>query len=91
MKKEILGLKVPKQYKPDLISYQDGLDNVPEIPDYLANGFTLLEAKKIDKLVSIERLKYYYNSAMSDNEVNEFEIAEFKKEIESAIEEYNQM
>lgn len=91
MKSELLKIKLPTEYKEGLIKYELGLDNFPDWPMLQVQGWNFKEHLKLEKLISIEAIKYSLNEAIEDDEVTEEEINYAKKLINKAIEEYNAM
>ena len=66
---------------------EEGIDNIPELIEYLKNGFSMEEARKMSILVRIELIK---RSCEFEVE-KDGEIQEVKKEIQLLITEYNQI
>ncbi|WP_434295883.1 hypothetical protein [Clostridium botulinum] len=91
MKSQLLKIKLPKEYKEGLIKYKFGLDNFPDWLMLQVQGWTFKEHLKLEKLISIEAIKYFLNEAIEDDEVTGEEINYAKKLINKAIEEYNAM
>lgn len=91
MKEDLLNLKLPKKYEEGLFKYELGLDNMPDWPEFLKNGWSFQDYMKLEKLVGIEHMKYILNDAIEDGEVSEEEIKELRELIEDAIKGYNEM
>ncbi len=91
MKAKILSMKPPKKYKEGCFFYEDGLDVIPELLDYIQHGFTMEEARKMDLLVRIECQKYHLGETLKEypNAINE--IKESEEYIKELINEYNGM
>lgn len=87
MKNKILQIRPPKQYQEGLLDIEEGIDNIPELIEYLKNGFSMEEARKMSILVRIELIK---RSCEFEVE-KDGEIQEVKKEIQLLITEYNQI
>lgn len=61
LKSQLLKIKLPKEYKEGLIKYKLGLDNFPDWPMLQVQGWTFKEHLKLEKLISIEAIKYSLN------------------------------
>lgn len=91
MKKELIKLKLPKEYKEDIFKYEVGLDNVPDWLILQKHGWTFKEYLKLGSLVNIEHMKYLLKEAIKDNEITEDEVKKCEQMIKEAIKEYNEM
>lgn len=90
-KKELIDFKLPEKYADNLIKIDDGLDNIPELIDFISCGKTIEEYKKFAIYMNIEYTKhnlkeYEYESELSDEEINMLQ-----QTIKNMIEEYNSL
>lgn len=90
-KKELIDFKLPDKYADNLIKIDDGLDNIPELIDFISCGKTIEEYKKFAIYMNIEYTKhnlkeYEYESKLSDEERNMLQ-----QTIKNMIEEYNSL
>ena len=86
MKKELLKINPPKEYKDGLFVVEDGADNIPEFIDYIKAGYSVEEAHKMEILVRIEMMKHDLRGNAASSE--EYEEAE--NYIKELILQYNQ-
>lgn len=90
MKEELLKIKPPAKYCEGIIKFQEGFDTVPDLLEYLQNGYTANEAKKMELLVSIETMK----KLRSENDLSEEdpdELKQFDHAVMGLISQYNQI
>ena len=92
-KKELIDFKLPEKYADNLIKIDDGLDNIPELIDFISCGKTIEEYKKFAIYMNIEYTKhilkeyeYECESELSDEERNMLQ-----QTIKNMIEEYNSL
>lgn len=86
----ILNIRPTKEYRQGILTLDEGMDNIPELIDYLSAGYTRKEAEKMNILVRIELMNSHLKKT-DLKETDEEEINAFKKEIETLIKEYNEL
>ena len=91
MKNNIFLMTPPKTYEEGLVTYQEGMDTVPELIEYINHGFSMDDAKKMELLMQIEAAKYHLELLKDDADVTEADRLEAKEYIESLIETYNKL
>lgn len=85
-----LKTKPPEKYKEGVLTVEEGMDNIPELIDYINAGYTKYEAEKMNLLVRIELMREQLIK-VNLNEVADKEIRDFTRKIEGLINEYNEL
>ena len=83
--------KPPEKYIEGYIEYICGVDIMPDWFMLRLHGYTNAEAEKMQKLISIETLKYRFEEIKAEDNPTEEEIKEYEYFIAQLIEEYNAM
>lgn len=89
MKKRILSIRPPQFYEDNFVEYVEGLDNYPDLPNYLQSGYTRIEASKMELLIHIEHMKKILKENVE--EMSSEEEKELRNYINEMTQEYNQI
>lgn len=84
MKQKLLNIQFPNQYQEGILEIEEGLDNIPELIDYLEAGRSKAEYEKFQQLYFIETMKKCLEEARIEDEQKEVRLC-----IAEAIREYN--
>ncbi|WP_343348285.1 hypothetical protein [Terrisporobacter petrolearius] len=90
-KKELIDFKLPEKYADNLIKIDDGLDNIPELIDFISCGKTIEEYKKFAIYMNIEYTKHNLKEYECESELSDEEINMLQQTIKNMIEEYNSL
>lgn len=88
-KNELLNINLPKLYEENLIKITPGLDNIPELPDWVNKGRKIEEYRKFQVLIVIESTKAMLKE--NSGELSPEELKQINEIIQKRIKEYNEL
>lgn len=89
MNKKMLKIKLPKLYSDNIVEFEEDMDDLPSLSEWISEGRSVEEYNKVQILLRIENSK----ALLKENlyELSSEEIREIRDGIKKMIEEYNEV